>query len=754
MMTQTRATHGLLSSCLIAAQAVTLLAMYGCGTDAEKRLREALSAGETKGPAGGESDGNAAMPAAQIAWRYIALVDKTPQESCPAPLSADWQTAPLFRQGPSATLIEGQLLPAPLERFCEYTWTLAPQGANAAPSFSAIDTAKIVRIDADLDIVVPQAPPVDVAKQDASIQPTLVGHPQPATRHYFGGHADVRAALAGAYRRQAGADPVAGKVPKEAEGAPVIAVVDSVGYDDSSAHYGRSPARMMHGLAMAALIRDIRCPDGEAGCTGRLFHAQAFPYTAESPMITPAGGPLGSLGSLARAISESVLRWRTMPKTRGPLIVNLSLGWDPTLADLSIPAKDHLHLLKGDVSTVPVTVQAVHAGLVWAACNRAMLIAAAGNNEGEPCEGSGPLAPAAWEHFPSVRLSACASIFGKDQVAVTKKGQGLVEGSLVYAAGGLTYVDTPLPNARIGSLPVRALPALQAVAEGIPGRSDSWTGSSVAAATLSAVTARAWSVDPQRSAHDIAARIDLSGTKLAYESELFREGTGPEPVRRIIAHDAVAAICTASGQGKTCANPYAPLTGANIQKDVGLALGLHSDTVLSGLAKISKDVDLECQTRERTCLNGQNIKLIDCRPGGQVIASVSPSAQVLRQPWTRPQPDTPICPVCPVNKGKGNLYISLNPTSMPAGGTATLGDPLLRFQLSDGSWIQAQLDDLVVGATTVIVDLSGYRVVVAGATTTVADLLVAEPVSAGELVFTVPDATGNPSTMTSVLSID
>ncbi|HFE44587.1 MAG TPA: hypothetical protein ENJ18_03705, partial [Nannocystis exedens] len=614
---------------------MTLLAVYGCGTDAEKRLREALSVGEMKDVGvGGESDGNAATPTTPSAWRYIALVDKTPQESCPVPLEAEWQRAPLFRQGPSALLSEGTFLPPQLERFCEYTWTLAPQNANAAPSFSAADAAKIVRIDADRDIIVPQAPPAKVKAltPKSGTEPTLVGQLPSARPLYVGGHPDVRAALAAAYQGQAGADPVAGAVPKEAEGAPVIAVVDSVGYDDRKANYGRSPARMKHGLAMAALIRDIRCPDGEAGCMGRLFHAQAFPYTAENPMITPSGGPLGSLGSLARALGESVLRWRKMPGGRGPLIINLSLGWDPHLADLSIPAKDHLSLLKGDVTTVPATVQAVHAGLVWAACNQALLIAAAGNNEGEPCEGSLPLAPASWERLPSVRPSVCAAIFGADQV-VNKKPEG-PEGSLVYAAGGLTYVDTPLPNVRAGSMPARALPALQAVAESIPGRTDGWTGSSVAAATLSAVSARAWSIDPQRSPQEIATLIDASGKKLDLVSDLYLTGGEPEPVRRIIAHDAVAAICAASGQSNSCANPYAPLTAANIQGNVGTALGLYSDSALSGLARISKSVDLECTKRNLICPNGQVVEMQDCRSAGQIIATVSLSAQVLSQPWT------------------------------------------------------------------------------------------------------------------------
>ena len=121
------------------------------------------------------------------------------------------------------------------------------------------------------------------------------------------------------------------------------------------------------------------------------------------------------------------------------------------------------------------------------------------------------------------------------------------------------------------------------------------------------------------------------------------------------------------------------------------------------------------------------------------------------EPWTRPQPDTPICPVCPIQAG--NLNISLNPDAMPATGGVTLSDPRLRFQLADGSWVIAALDDISVGSTPVILDLSGYRVVVGGQVTTIAQMIVDQGIGAGELEFTVPDASGRPAPMVSALSV-
>ena len=773
-MTRARAIHGLLSSSsrrrssrlrsILGVAAIASGWGWGCTSDIGSSLRGGLL-GDKKGadaeaqvelsPAPLGSGGGLASKK-RAPWRYIALVDRTHVKSCPVPVSDGWQTAPLFRQGPSVALLEGTPLPEPLERFCEYAWTKAPSYPAAPPSFSGADTARIVRIDPDLDVVVPQGPAPAMVKEAPAqhLDEPLIGTLGSTTGRYLGGEADLRQALAAGYRSQAGTQVAPGTVAKEPSGAPVIAIVDSVGYGEGSAGYGRSPARMQHGLAMAGLVRDARCPDGEAGCEGRLFHAQAFPYTAQSPLIEPAGGPLGSLGSLARAVGESVIRWRKMPPTKGPLVVNMSLGWDPQLAPLGVAPQAHQGLLAGNDASVPATVQAVHASLAWAACNQALLLAAAGNNIGEPCEGSGPLAPASWERLPPLASPACAALFGKDHVQQVAQAGDKVPGSLVYAAGGLTYADAPLPNARAGSLPGRGLPALQAVAASVRGLTDGWTGSSVATATLSGIAARAWSLSPQRGPADLMAHIDASGRKLSFSADLHRYDKSSTPVRAIDAHGAFQALCAASGQGGSCPNPYAPRSVQNVQADIGAALGLRGQLALAGVVPVVKSISLQCSDEIVAC-GGEGSTVHRCAPAGAVLsanANPNQSSPTIAEPWTRPQPDTPICPVCPIRKGK--LYISPNPTTTSTTtGVISLGDPLLRFQLADGSWVVAELDALTVDGSMMIVDLGGYRVTVAGQVSSLADLLDAQSVSAGELSFTVPDAAGRPSAMVSVLSI-
>ncbi|MCA9663154.1 MAG: S8/S53 family peptidase [Myxococcales bacterium] len=749
-----------------AAAVVAAALLAACSPEARDRLKQAVSGGdgatdkvEVEGllaPAktsAAEAVSLGGGGSAGAAWRYVALVDKAPSDPCPPADNNAWQVAPLFRQGPSVALLEADPLPTPLERFCEYRWTQAPSDPGGAPSFAPADQAKIVRIDADRDVVVPQQSTLTV-KEAQLAEPTVegLGGGKRRSPAYLGGASDLREALAEAYRSQAGALPAGGTIAKEPSTAPIVAVVDSAGYGDAEASYGRSAPRLRHGLAMAGFVRDVRCPDQESGCLSRQFHAQAFPYNPDSPMIDPAGGPLGSLGSLARAVGESVIRWRRMPASRGPLIVNMSLGWEASLAQLAVEPAAHMDLLKGDNTTVPATVQAVHASLTWAACNQALLIAAAGNNRGAPCESEGPLAPAAWERLPSPAAPICAALFGKDLVTDPREGADGGAGSLVYAAGGLTYRDRPIPSARPDSLPARALPAFQAVAESVTGRTDSWTGTSVAAATLSGIAARAWSLDRQRTPHEIMAAIDPSGRKLALRVDLQRYDRSVANVRRILAHDAFAATCAATGQAASCANPYAPAP-SNIQALVDASFSVSGSSALVGVSVTRPDADLSCAEVTLSCGSFGAPTLRRCAASGPPTTPLALTAApgVTTEPWTRPQPDTPICPVCPIQAG--NLNISLNPDAMPATGGVTLSDPRLRFQLADGSWVIAALDDISVGSTPVILDLSGYRVVVGGQVTTIAQMIVDQGIGAGELEFTVPDASGRPAPMVSALSV-
>lgn len=682
-------------------------------------------------------DASAPAPAPDL--RYIALVKEADSKGCPA--ATGWSTGPLLRQGPVAALLEGQTLPAPLERFCEYRWGGAQPPADE-PKFSELDTARVVRIDADQDVVVPQAPASALQEAELTRSPVALPGPGNLTRpRHLGDDPAVLEVLAGAFRRAAGAAP--GTATPTPADVAYVAIVDSVSTAQASTAYSAARPRLRHGLMMAALVRAIRCPHGDASCAAQQYHTQAFPYAGGDPDAQPNGGPLGSQGSLARAMTEALVIWRKdhMPAR---LILNLSVGWDARYGGaLTKDPADHVSLLSGWSADVPAPVQAVHAVAAWAACNQALVIAAAGNNPGAPCEHTGAMAPGLWERYPAPTRQECTSLFGAETFAYYDDPEGKRgAGSLVYAAGGLTYDDQPIPNARAGGMPTRAMPSMQAVASAGSGYTGSWTGTSIATASLSAVAARLWSHSSGQplSPHEIMRLIDRTGVGLPMSASLLPSGQGAQAVRRISAQRAFAGLCPG------CANPYVSQGPSD-----ALALIDQSFTgtqVLGSRVPINAQlVALPCAATELECGPAGPRTVVRCASPTLAAAPVSPDAGA---PWVRPQPDTPICPVCPVKDKK--LTLSLNPDH--AAGAVTISRPTLSFSLASVGDVDVTLEEVTVGSTPVDVDLQRFRVALpTGAPTLLGDLLEAEGVRAGELRFIVPDEAGAPAELVSAVTV-
>ncbi len=685
-----------------------------------------------------------------VALRYVALVNKAAEAPCPPAMDERWGVEHLLRQGAVAAMMEGALLPKPLERFCEYSWEGA-QAPTSAPSFTPAITPSIVRIDPDLDVVVPQAQvPIEAAsKEHSKLEPEPTPLPLPGGTlsgyAHLGGDAEVLKVLSGAFQRAVGATPGA-PVPTPKNSA-IVAVVDSVGPSQAGGAYGSAARRLQHGLAMAELIRDVRCPKRDADCTAQLFHAQAFPYSGGDPAPQPSGGPLGSQASLARAMTETILTWRknhVPKKTR--LIINLSLGWDARYGGaLTADPDDHMDLLNGTNTKVPAPVQAVHAVTAWASCNQALMIAAAGNNAGATCEETGAMAPALWERYPAPTRKRCHHVFGSEAHVYYDDPEGKRgAGALVYAAGGLTYADEAIPNARAGSLPARATPAFQAVARTGAGYTGSWTGTSVATAAVSAIAARLWGDGHGHglSPHEIMQKIDTSGSALPMTAALHPAGQAAPSVARISAHDAYARLCPG------CANPY----GAQGPSDaLALVDSQFTSTTLADATPINSGggvVQLSCASTQVACGVAGNQTVTRCAGAGATQAASGASDPL--EPWVRPQPDVPLCPVCPVKRKK--LKLSLDPAY--TGGAITLSDPELSFTLpTTGELVAVTLQNVTVGSTPVDVDLQQFRVQLATGLTLLGDLLTQQGVRSGELRFTVPDATGAPAQLTSAVSV-
>ena len=659
--------------------------------------------------------------------RHVALVDKGADDACPA--STGWNASPLYRAGEVQKLLgkdndKDKTLPKALERFCLYTWS-GGGSPSSAPIFTPADN--VVRVDADLELVVPQLSGARLA-DDPGLQSAL------------------REAFLGAL----GALPDATMDPSlhaSVEGPARIAVIDTADFADAGATTSGAAPHLRHGLAVAEIAREVRCPKGQVECREKLFHAQAFPYSAASPLPQAGGGPLGSLGSLAQAIGEALVRWQSGDMRTSPLVLNLSLGWDPRFgADLTAPGQEtkHVNLLTSPSASVPATVQAVHAILAYASCLDVLTIAASGNRSGDPCQEHGGLAPAIWERYPAIDPAVCSTLFGTLPAPQAGDPNVLAQSpSLLYAAGGVDERGAPIALTRAESLPRRLLPADHALVGDGPTLTGSWTGTSVAAASLSAISALLWTKHRVLQSHQVMAIIEQSGAATSHPVAIGRSPSGT--AKQISAHAAFDRVCAI--QGGACQNPFRPA-------GISAAIAQRLDApILAALAAAPdmppQPVQLTCTKEQITC-GAANLTQTRCEPAGATQGAAVPgTASTLGDPWVRPQPDIPICPECPVRGGK--LLLSLNPDH--TGGAVTIQDPILDLTLATGALVRGTLSDVTIGSAEVEVDLSRYRVSVGGQITTLAGLTAPGQSISASLTFTVTDAAGSPAQLVSTVSL-
>ncbi len=641
-----------------------------------------------------------------VAGRHVAIFDKTADEACPAATDTSWSGELLFRSGDALDLMKDATLPAPLERFCRYTW-LGEAPPAAEPTFDPTWNAKLYKLDPDRDVLMPQTP-------------------------YLGGDAATRDELAEAFRQHSGTlgSGAAAQVCEQTEAAARVAVIDSAGFADAALEYASAPLWHRHGLAMAELVHTVRYPNDEKNCGEQQFHAQAFPYVRTSPQVQAGGGPLGSIGSLAHALGEAVIRWRALDRPDVPLILNLSVAWDPTYgAALTPPGQEdgHTSLLEKPSESVPATVQAVHAVLVYAGCLDALVIAASGNNTGAPCEQVGAMAPALWERYPAPDEAYCEGLFRSlDSLPARRLGDPAVDSaasSLVYAAGGVTAYRLPIPVARPGSTPPRVALAFQAVVGAGPRQTDAWTGTSVAAATLSGLAASIWTHHPALTPSQVIGLITSSGE----QTHLPVAPPAAGKARLISGHAAFAELCEKRSDGAACTNPYLPPTPPEHASP-----GINtSDPVGAGL---------QCTATATSC-GDATVRMHGCND-----ADATPTDVPAPSPWLRPQPEIPYCPICPVRGGK--LTLSLNPDhDIDA---TVLDNPTLEFRLADGSYVRAGLGQITVDEP---VDLATYGITIDGETRSIAEVLTDDDVTAATLGFYLVDDAGRRTRATSAVSV-
>ena len=237
-------------------------------------------------------------------------------------------------------------------------------------------------------------------------------------------------------------------------------------------------------------------------------------------------GTFGTQSQLAHEIYRAVQDWQSdyfkQPQDQWPpLVLNISAGWDGEY--------NRTHEL-GDCPFEPGVGQAeaclslgavgVRWALQYAACKGALVVAAAGNSRQGPTEPAAerPMYPAAWEreaaavsHWTDPPRIICPDASHAHPRAVVRPGD---YAPLIHAVGALDPRDLPAGNARLGARPRLAAPGTKVVPKV---NTAPVTGSSMAAAVVSAVAAVVWRYVPDMRATEVMELVYRSGVPL-YES--------------------------------------------------------------------------------------------------------------------------------------------------------------------------------------------------------------------------------------------
>jgi hypothetical protein len=444
-------------------------------------------------------------------------------------------------------------LPAPLARLCVYTWV----GANA-PSDAEVDalfdTSGASEMTEDVPVTLQSAP---FSSQEAAL---------------FAG-------LRGALLAQVG--DVSLMPSLTAQPRVRIVVIDSA--PDAPAHQIRRGASR-HGDTLAHLIEDLVClpsqsPRGLRACAAEVTTALALP------------GGTGTLSELARAIERAVVTWqsdrhRAPSSTPERLLLNLSLGWEnaPGIADCAaVPHRPEAP-----------PARAVRGILTHAARAGALIVAAAGNDSGGPAPRTGLLCPALYQAVP---------------------GDAAGTRSLVVAVSGVDYRDHPLETARpLGITGIAAL-GLGGVAwdpaDPVP---PQLTGSSVATAVVSAVSALVWAYQPTWKPNEITEAVYNGGI------DVGKANACPIELGACRSHrTSTCGALNAAGAALSCV-PAAPQSSSSPPLPVEVA-------------------ELEAAFASSSPHNGS--------VSGPPVTTPRQAAPTLQlRPWVGPMPIAETCPVC------------------------------------------------------------------------------------------------------------
>lgn len=455
-----------------------------------------------------------AMQDACPTWRWVGIAPEG-AGSCPVPDSGPgfdpWSVRRLFDPG------DGSSIPPGLRPFCLYE---NPGAADLLALRDLLTGALLTDLGSDCMAVAPLG---DLEDQ-------------------------TWAALAGHFLLQSGQAPL----PATAGEPTRLALLDSGATRETGAE--TFPGNSPHGWTLANMAADLLCSGG--ACRADVTSQLALPWVAFDRKNRAAserddvdGGYVGTLGELGEALRREVRAWLAEPPPARRLVLNLSLGWDRLFGGFT-----------GPVSDMPAPVQAIYRATEDAVCRGALVVAAAGNGFGGPEPNRGPLLPAAWELRPAPGGAACFAALGQlpDPADFPPPGQSVYR-PLVHAAGAARADGSPLSNSRFRGLPRLLAFADHGVTESpvADQPTATLTGSSVAAAVVSAAAAAAWSYRSDLRADEIMQALYDGGTDLGIEADFCLGGRradlcppqGGQIVhrKRVAVCDTVVDLCAAGG---------------------------------------------------------------------------------------------------------------------------------------------------------------------------------------------------------------
>jgi hypothetical protein len=433
--------------------------------------------------------------------------------------------------------------------------------------------------------------------------------------------------------------------------------------------------RMAHGSILGWLARELSSSPGLAPVTAsHVTTGIALPQVDNDKEDLLQGGYFGTRGQLAEAIYRVTAAWRakaedpTNPQPR--LVVNLSVGWEPT---------DGCSKATGATS-LQVPARAVFEAITHANCMGAAVIAAAGNYPGKDAWGKKvtvpdePVCPAAWAQLPAPTLDKCQTFMGNSkydgmyvpfQLPVPARSVPAdgIDNPLLFAVGGVDFGRRRIDETRANAFPKHA--AIATHASAAPAGKDlppSITGTSVASAVVSAIAGTAWAYRPELTAPELMNVVYWTGQSIGQNSSFGT--TTPTQVRAASLCHTLRVVCAPNAQGQVppaCPSQLLTCSYPKPSPDANPPLPARQIDLLEDLFKLSTRIDVNV---------GPDL-LGNPAPNESFPAACVP-------PWVYPQPIRPPCGACAFKLNR-DLGIPALDVLIDSGfdGTLSLGDTTL-----------------------------------------------------------------------------